>query len=72
MQYADNPILRLLGDIESSHVVEKIVSAKDLLIDKILVCFASASPYRMFKTGTFFGDYKKDTVVIYYSCNGSG
>ncbi len=61
MQYFDNPILRLTGDVDSSKVIEKIVSAKDLLIDKILVCFASASPYRMFKTNTFFRDYKQDT-----------
>ncbi len=61
MQYCDNPILRLVGDAGSSKVIEKIVSAKDLLIDKMLVCFASASPYRMFKTNTFFRDYKQDT-----------
>lgn len=61
MQYFDNPILRLIGDVDSSKVIEKIVSAKNLLIDKILVCFASTSPYRMFKTNTFFRDYKQDT-----------
>lgn len=59
--YCDNPILRLIGETEQSHVLQKVVSAKDLLIDKLLVSFASASSYLMFKTNTFFRDYKKDT-----------
>ena len=59
--YCDNPILRLIGDIKDSPVLEKVVSAKELLMDKIAMCFHSASPYRMFKEGTFFKDYKKDT-----------
>ena len=61
MQYADNPILKLCGNIETSPVLKKVISAKDLLIDKILVGFMAASPYRMFKTNTFFRDYKQDT-----------
>ena len=62
LTYHDNPILRLLGDVEDSTILKKVVSAKDLLIDKILLCFAVASSsYLMFKTGTFFRDYKKDT-----------
>ena len=35
--------------------------AQQILTDKILAGFASASPYRMFETGSFFRDYKKDT-----------
>ena len=49
--YCDNPILRLIGDIKDSPVLEKVVSAKELLIDKVAMCFHSASPYRMFKDG---------------------
>ena len=37
------------------------MSAKQLLTDKILAGFTAASPYRMFETGNFFRDYKKDT-----------
>ena len=57
----DHPLLRLIGDVKESKFLKKCVSAKQLLIDKILVCFASASAYLMFKTDTFFRDYKKDT-----------
>jgi len=60
-EYFDNPILRLIGDVKNSRVLKKVVSAKVLLMDKIAMCFHSASPYRMFKEGTFFNDYKKDT-----------
>ena len=59
--YCDNPILMLIGDVKNSPVLEKAVSAKELLMDKIAMCFHSASPYRMFKEGTFFNGYKKDT-----------
>lgn len=61
MTYFDNPISRLLGDLKQSPVLEKVVSAKDLLIDKLLVCFAPASAYLMFRTDTFSWDYKQDT-----------
>ena len=68
LTYHDNPILRLLGDVEESAVLKKVVSAKDLLIDKLIVCFAMAtSPYLMFKTDTFFRDYKKDTFYRFDS-----
>ena len=60
-EYCDNPILRLIGDIKDSPVLEKVVSAKELLMDKISLCFRPESPYRMFKEGTFFKNYKKDT-----------
>ena len=60
-EYCDNPVSRLIGDIKNSRVLEKVVSARVLLMDKIAMCFHSASPYRMFKEGTFAGDYKKDT-----------
>ena len=60
-EYFDNPITRLLGDVKESGVLEKCVSAKNLLCDKILLCFCSASAYLMFKTASFFRDYKKDT-----------
>lgn len=59
--YHDNPILRLIDNPEKPQFLQKVVSAKDLLIDKLLVCFSSASAYLMFKTDTFFRDYKKDT-----------
>lgn len=59
--YCDNPILRIIGDIKNSPVLDNVVSAKELLMDKIAMCFHSAYPYRMFKEGTFFKDYKKDT-----------
>ncbi len=60
-EYYDNPLLRLIGDIKESRFLEKCVSAKQVLIDKILLCFYTASAYMMFRTGTFFGSYKKDT-----------
>ena len=59
--YCDNPILRLIQATGGAKFLEKCISAKQLLIDKLLVCFASASAYLMFKTDTFFRDYKKDT-----------
>lgn len=62
MTYCDNPILRLLENVKESPVLQKVISARDLLIDKLIVCFAVASSaYLMFKTNTFFRDYKKDT-----------
>lgn len=33
--YYDNPILRLIGDIKNSPMLDKVVSAKELLMDKI-------------------------------------
>lgn len=59
--YADHPILRLIGDAEDSIILEKCVSAAQLLKDKIVLCFHDSSAYRMFSTGTYYGDYKKDT-----------
>ena len=44
-----------------SPVIKKVVKAKDLLIDKILLCFATGSAYRMFQADAFYGDYSKDT-----------
>ena len=60
-EYADSPLLRLIGTAKESKFLEKCVSARQLLTDKILVGFAAASPYRMFETGNFFRNYKKDT-----------
>ena len=60
-EYADNPLVRLIGTVKESAFLKKCVSAGQLLTDKILVGFLAASPYRMFKTGSFFRDYKKDT-----------
>lgn len=58
----DNPFFRLLGgNPMESKVLQKVVKAKDLLIDKILLCFASSSAYRMFQHESFYGDYGKDT-----------
>lgn len=59
--YCDNPLIRLIGNIKESRFLEKCVSATKLLTDKLLLCFSSASAYQMFKTDTFYGDYKKDT-----------
>jgi len=57
-----NPFFRLLGGAPmESKVIQKVVKAKDLLIDKILLCFASGSAYRMFQHDSFYGDYGKDT-----------
>ena len=61
LQYPDNPFFRFAGISESSPVLEKVVKAKDLLIDKLLLCFSLTSAYRMFKTDSFYRDYKKDT-----------
>ena len=61
-EYPDCPLLRLLGkNLKDSPILQKVVKAKDLLIDKILLCFASGSAYRMFKNDSFYGDYGKDT-----------
>lgn len=61
-EYADGPLLHLLGkNMKESSVLQKAVKAKDLLIDKILLCFASGSAYRMYHNDTLYGDYGKDT-----------
>lgn len=60
-EYADSPLSHLIGKAKESKFLEKCVSTGQLLTDKILVGFASASPYRMFETGNFFRNYKKDT-----------
>lgn len=60
-EYCDNPIFRIIGNPKTSKMLEKCVSAKRLLLDKLLVCFSSASAYLMFKTDSFFQDYGKDT-----------
>lgn len=60
-EYADSPLMRLVGKVKESKFLEKCVSARQLLTDKILAGFTAASPYRMFKTGNFFRNYKKDT-----------
>ena len=65
-EYCDNPIYRLIGDPNQSKVLEKIISARQLLTDKLVVCFASASACLMFKTDIFFRDYKKDTFYIFF------
>lgn len=73
-KYYDNPILRLFGGEESaseSVVLQKVVSARRLLIDKILLCFMSFSAYFMFKTDAFFSDYKKDTFYQFDRIEGA-
>lgn len=60
-KYADTPLSRLLGRGKESQLLKKCVSAKQLLTDKVLTGFTADSPYRMFETGNFFRDYKKDT-----------
>lgn len=61
-EYCDSPLCRILGNnLKESRMLKKVVKAKDLLIDKILLCFATGSAYRMFQTQTFYGDYSKDT-----------
>ena len=59
--YPDTPLSRLLGSTEKPKLLEKCVSAKKLLIDKIFVGFLSISAYMMFKNNEFFSNYKKDT-----------
>ena len=59
--YPDTPLSRLLGNSENPRLLDKCVSAKKLLLDKILVGFLSLSAYTMFKNKEFFSDYKKDT-----------
>lgn len=74
MKYHDNPILRMFGGEESakeSGLLKKVVSAKRLLIDKILLCFTCFSAYFMFKTDSFFGDYKKDTFYRFDRMEGA-
>ena len=58
--YYDNPILRLIGNIEDSSVLEKCVSARRLLKDKLLACFMPVSVHFMFNNG-MVTDYKQDT-----------
>ena len=58
----ENPFFRLLGgEPKESEVLQKIVKAKDLLIDKLLLCFSTGSAYRMFQNDSYYGDYGKDT-----------
>ena len=59
--YPDSPLLRLIGSPEKSKFLEKCISAKQLLIDHLVLCFHPGTAYRMFQTDTFYGDYKKDT-----------
>lgn len=56
-----HPLSRLIGNVNQSEFLEKCVSAKKLLFDKLLLCFYPGSAYRMFSTDTFYSDYKKDT-----------
>ena len=73
-KYQDNPILRLFGGEESakeSVILQKVVSAKRLLIDKILLCFTCFSAYYMFKKDTFYSDYKKDTFYRFDTIEGA-
>ena len=44
--YCDNPILRLIGDIKESQFLQKCISATQLLIDKLLLCFMMSSAYQ--------------------------
>ena len=60
-EYTDTPLSCLIGTAKESKFLKKCVSAGQLLTDKILVGFTAASPYRMFETGNFFRDCKKDT-----------
>lgn len=60
-EYADNPLSHLIGITKESKFLKRCVSAGQLLADKLLVGFTAASPYRMFESGNFFRDYKKDT-----------
>ena len=59
--YPDGPLIRLIGSPEKSKFLEKCISAKQLLIDHLVLCFHPGTAYRMFQTDTFYGDYKKDT-----------
>ena len=59
--YPDNPLTRLIGTPQNSRFLQICISAKQLLIDKLLLCFWLGTAYRMFSTDTFYRDYKKDT-----------
>lgn len=61
LTYPDTPLSRLIGNVKNSAFLKKCVSAKQLLIDKLVLCFFMSSAFRMFKTGTFYGNYQKDT-----------
>ena len=61
LTYCDNPILRIVGNPATSKIREKCVKAKDLLIDKLLLCFFVFSAYYMFTNDKFFRNYQKDT-----------
>ena len=56
LTYPDTPLSRLIGNVKDSAFLKKCVSAKQLLIDKLLLCFFIGSAFRMFKTGTFYRD----------------
>ena len=58
--YCDSPLRNLIGNIETSKILENCISAKRLLRDKLLACFASMSMYFMFKND-MISDYKQDT-----------
>lgn len=59
--YPDSPLSRLIGDVKQSAFLQKCVSATQILIDKLVLCFFVGTAFRMFDTGTFYGSYKKDT-----------
>ena len=55
-EYPDSPLPRLLGkNPKDSPILQKVVKAKDLLIDKILLCFASGSAYRIMSGKKYCG-----------------
>lgn len=58
--YYDSPLKNLIGNIATSKILENCISAKRLLRDKILACFASMSIYFLFKND-MISDYKQDT-----------
>ena len=61
--YPDSPLIRLIGSPEKSKFLRKCISAKQLLMDHLILCFYPGSAYRMFQTDTFYGSYKKDTYL---------
>lgn len=60
-KYCDNPVFKMLGSIQAPKLISKVISAKDILIDKLVMCYHMGTAYMMFNTDTFWGNYKKDT-----------
>ena len=69
---SDNKVSRIYASsLDEPPATQKLVSAKTLLTDKLMLCYSSTSAYEMFKTDSFYGDYSKDTFYRFDTMEGA-